>query len=146
MGPRPISLAERLWRHIEKRDGHWLWTGASGPYGYGRIQMNHGGQRRSTPAHRVMYELIVEPIPDGFELDHLCFVPACVNPAHLEPVTREENNRRRRPQELKTHCVHGHEYTPENTFWMKNGFRWCLTCKRTSAREAARRARRKVNQ
>lgn len=52
-------------------------------------------------AHRVAYELWVGPIPEGMELDHRCKVRACINPAHLEPVTHAENMRRlgrRRPE------------------------------------------------
>lgn len=58
--------------------------------GYGRVQ--HDGV--PTPAYRVVYELAVGPIPAGLVLDHLCRVIACVNPAHLEPVTHAENVRR----------------------------------------------------
>jgi hypothetical protein len=65
----------------------WLWTGATNGDGYGRTEWDEGQQ----PAHRVAYELIVGPIPDGLDLDHLCRVHACVRPEHLDPVTRREN-------------------------------------------------------
>lgn len=64
----------------------WIWTGSRSPDGYGR----HGG----TYAHTLLYEAHVGPVPEGQELDHLCRVPACCNPDHLEPVTHAENVRR----------------------------------------------------
>lgn len=30
----------------------------------------------------------------------------------------------------KTHCNHGHEYTPENTYWTPAGYRQCRICQR----------------
>lgn len=87
---------------------------------------------RLVRAHRFSYERAVGPIPAGLQIDHLCRVRACVNPAHLEPVTCGENVRRswaampRKPP--KTHCVHGHAYTPENTHIRKNGAYACLAC------------------
>lgn len=64
------------------------------------------------------------PIPAGLTLDHLCRVRACVNPAHLEPVTLAENKRRgESPAARKarqTHCMRGHEFTPENTIRRKD--------------------------
>lgn len=68
----------------------WLWTGVIQKGGYGRFSLN----RKYVGAHRWSYEHHVGPIPKGLTIDHLCFVPACVNPAHLEPVTQGENNRR----------------------------------------------------
>jgi hypothetical protein len=68
----------------------WVWQWRIGPDGYGVVHV----RRSPRQAHRVIYESHVGPIPAGLDLDHLCRVRACVNPAHLEPVTRAENIRR----------------------------------------------------
>ena len=70
----------------------WLWTGAVDAGGYAHFR--HDG--RTQKAHRVVWELLNGAVPDGLELDHLCNVRHCVNPAHLEPVTHAENMRRAR--------------------------------------------------
>lgn len=69
----------------------WLWRGYCDPKGYGYYDRRDGSTRR---AHRIVYELVCGVIPDGLFLDHLCRKPSCVNPAHLEPVTHLENQRR----------------------------------------------------
>lgn len=103
------------------------WWGRISPAGYGR--------RGPHLAHRWSYETHVGPIPAGLELDHLCRNTTCINPDHLEPVTRAENNRRKEMHlgigEYATHCVNGHEYTPENTYLRpagSSGARDCRTC------------------
>ena len=70
-------------------NGCWLWKLRRDPGGYGRTNKGTGGF--NGVAHRVSYRTWVGPIPPGLELDHLCRVRHCVNPAHLEAVTRQEN-------------------------------------------------------
>jgi hypothetical protein len=103
---------------IDWETGCWLWTktpsksGKKNPASYpGTLQVN----TRRTTAHRAMCEAYHGPIPAGYEVDHLCFVTLCVNPAHLEAVTGAENMRRR--FERITHCPKDHEYTETNTRW-----------------------------
>ena len=87
-------LEERMWRFIvpEPMSGCWLWTGTRSG-GYGRI--GAGGRTGVTLwAHRVVYEALRGPIPAGLTIDHLCRLRICVNPWHLEPVTRQENGAR----------------------------------------------------
>jgi hypothetical protein len=71
--PRGASLEDRY--VPEPNTGCWLWLGAEHPQGYGRWNREY--------AHRVVYELLVGPIPPGADLCHKCDTPQCVNPAHL---------------------------------------------------------------
>lgn len=73
----------------------WVWQWAKTPKGYGTIAFGReDGVQRWQPAHRYFYEQHVGPIPDGYQIDHLCRFHDCVNPAHLEVVTQAENIRR----------------------------------------------------
>lgn len=111
----------------EPMSGCWLWTGYINSGGYGR--------------HRAIYKKTVGEVPKGMDLDHLCRVRCCVNPYHLEPVTRSENLRRgdngkiiRARAAAKTHCPKGHEYNEENTYRHPcNGGRGCFACRRAAS-------------
>lgn len=138
---RSVSLRERFFTKTVQADGGcWEWTGAKIPNGYGVI----GVAGRNQPAHRVAYEIFVGPIPDGMSIDDLCRNRACVSAEHLEPlepVTTRENVLRgiglTAQNAVKTHCLRGHEFTPENTYWIKNPSgpgRECRTCKAQFAR------------
>jgi len=101
----------------------WIWTAGKNPGGYGTMSVSG----RDTLVHRWAYERFIGPVPERLELDHLCCNKSCVNVAHLEPVTHQENTLRgvRRP-----YCKHGHEYTPENAAYHQNGSRYCRECGR----------------
>lgn len=135
-----VTAEDRFWAKVEKTKTCWLWTGAIGKGGYG----NFYADRRYVRAHRFAYELLVGPIPEGLDIDHVrargCRHRHCVNPAHLEPVTRQENLLRgatsAAKNAAKTHCPRGHEYTKENTRMRKRAGRECKACHRD--RERAR--------
>jgi hypothetical protein len=123
----------------EPNSGCWLWVGPDDgrvdSYGKFRIEDKFFG------AHVAGYLLLVGPVPEGLELDHLCRVKCCVNPHHLEPVTRLVNTQRALPHRKRpTHCPQGHEYTPENTIKTrpcasyKYEGRQCRTCHSAYAR------------
>lgn len=125
--PRAASLEERLSRYTVDENGCWRWSGAIKENGYGCLSLD--GRVRYT--HRLAYELWVGPVPDGMQLDHLCRNRACMNPAHLEPVTPSVNVRRGESPGAKalrrTHCVQGHAYAEHGVIRM--GRRVCRTCR-----------------
>jgi len=134
----------RFWPKVEK-DGPipdyaphlgpcWIWIGSRNEEGYGHFWFSD--LKRVRGAHIWSYEYHIGPVPDGLMLDHLCRVTSCVRPDHLEPVTNGENVRRGDHHcRRRTHCVHGHEFTPENTSYEREGRkRVCKTCKREARR------------
>ena len=115
-----MGLLERFNNFVapEPISGCWLWMGYDNGPGYGMISIERGEEQL---AHRVSYELFRGAIPPGLDVDHLCRVRCCVNPDHLEPVTRSVNLRRgvgpklaRERQLAKTHCPKGHPYSGDN--------------------------------
>ena len=101
----------------------------------GRFAVSHG---RVHYAHRIAFQFFRGPIPAGLQIDHLCRVKLCVNPAHLEPVTASENIRRgtglAARRAAQTHCKYGHPFDKENTHINSRGHRICRTCMRRKAR------------
>ena len=134
------SPAERFWAKVRITNECWLWLAARFPEGYGLLAI----KSRPYYAHRFAYELLVGPVPEGLHLDHLCRVRHCVNPQHLEPVTRRENILRgdsfSAANAKKTHCLRGHQLEGGNLH-VYNGARVCRRCHRD--RERIRRARRR---
>ena len=135
----PLGLPASVAAHItpDAATGCWLWTAGTCDKGYGRVRV-HG---RVWYTHRLVYTILVGPIPEGLELDHVrargCKSVACCNPDHLEAVTHAENCRRGRAGEVNgerqravTHCPQGHEYTPENTYIYADKGRQCRACLR----------------
>lgn len=103
---------------VGRPDDCWLYASTNvGSTGHGMIYEGYkDGKSRYQQVYRVMYENMVGPIPDGLELDHLCEVPQCINPAHLEPVTHQENILRH--YRRQTHCRNGHPYSGR-VYWKK---------------------------
>ncbi len=130
--PRPLPVSDiehAMWGRFTIGDGCWKWTGYL-VRGYGAVHLD--GHLKYV--HRVIYELLVGPIPQGLELDHLCRNPTCVNPDHLEAVTHRENvlrgmsisaNRAR-----QTRCKRGHPFDLANTYVGPEGNRQCRACAR----------------
>lgn len=137
MGLAPGTV-EWLWQRISPcpNTGCWFWDGATDIKGYGCT-----GVKRTTGAHRLAFMLLRGEIAPDKQLDHLCRVPCCVNPDHLEPVSISENVKRGVGPAMRvayckaiTSCPQGHEYTPTNTRYSKKRERSCRTCERHRAR------------
>jgi HNH endonuclease len=118
-------------RIIKDKNECWIWQGKIAANGRAVFKVNG----RSVYVHRWAYEHYKGPTPEGLVLDHLCKVPACVNPDHLEAVTQRENNRR-----MRTYCRNGHFLTEENTYLAKNGDRVCRTCLKKRSKKYQQRS------
>jgi HNH endonuclease len=143
---RTKPLAQRIEETSipEPNGGCWIWLGVLFPNGYGSMGIGRRslGEKKTAYTHRISYLTFVGPIPKGKELDHLCRLRCCVNPRHLEPVTRRENTIRGNAPRLcgllngsKTRCKRGHPFDEVNTRFRPTGGRSCRTCAREDARK-----------
>lgn len=124
------AAVARFWSHVgddRRPEVCWPWLACT-CRGYGHF----GAFGRQVQAHRLSYELTRGEIPAGLTLDHLCRNRSCVNPAHLEPVSRGENVLRgagiTARNSAKTHCDAGHELSDDNVYFYR-GHRHCRACR-----------------
>lgn len=145
----------RLMMYIDVRsEGEcWPWTGFIGTHGYGASSKSSKG----TTSHRLVYQTFVGPIPEGYEIDHLCHIAddctlaeecphrRCNNPAHMMAVPPRVNNMRTNSAAAvnarKTHCIRGHEFNEENTRRSADGTRNCRACERVASKRQSVRSR-----
>lgn len=134
---------ERLLAKFERTPWCWPWRAYIEAQGYGIVRVGD----KSRKAHRVVYELLVGPIPDGKVLHHKCENRRCVNPAHLVPMEDAEHKRlSRQPPSARDACPNGHPYTAESQFRPTPGdprrrCRVCFEAKKERSRQAQARKR-----
>lgn len=131
------TLPDSFWAKASKSDCI-VWHGAQNSLGYGCYGINGVSQL----AHRLAWEDANGPIPKGMIIDHLCRVRACVNVAHMELVTHEQNiNRRPRVLAVGGQCRNGHVIEGEyDLYRRKRGAAECRECRRIQRLEANARA------
>jgi hypothetical protein len=104
-------------------DGCWLWQGPRANKGYGQ----HSFANKNRSAHTWAYVFFRGAVPNGMEVDHICFTPACVRPSHLQLLTVSANRARKRTM-LEQRCLKGHPRTPENVYLYRDR-RVCRICR-----------------
>lgn len=120
--------------------GCHLWTGCSYGRGYGWINF----KGKSQPVHRLVYRLVFGDIPEGYEVHHLCGTKLCLNPSHLQALSKAEHTKigpaarcSGIANRSKTQCKHGHEFTEENTIlYGPKQYRYCRKCRNARANES----------
>ena len=112
------------------------WIPRRNPKRHGYVYVMASGMNYR--AHRLIYEVLVGPIPEGLQIDHLCRKRPCINPLHLEPVTARQNvlrgNTTAAQHAAQTHCQDGHLFDLANTQINAAGHRHCRECNRIRKR------------
>jgi hypothetical protein len=134
-GGQNKNTIERIYAlfDLHSLEGCWPWPRSKTHNGYGQV----GFDGKVRLVHKVLYEDIFGPVPNGLQLDHLCRRRSCGNPFHLEAVTLQENVTRGEAginMRIKTHCPYGHEYSTQNLINTSSGFRRCKVCHRDRER------------
>ena len=128
--PAPQGLPVHIRRNyeVDPETGCWLWTRSKSLDGYGWTSLND----KTYQAHRLVWILLVGPIPDGLVIDHLCRTRHCVNVTHMELVTPGENVRRSPTTPAgQEHCLKcGGEFSIINK-GKKHQQRRCIPCMKT---------------
>jgi hypothetical protein len=134
------AIQRRFWAKVQPTgDGSiqycWQWTAAI-QNGYGRFNSGSG----TVPSHLFAWRQFRGDIPSGLVADHRCRNRACVNPWHLELVTRGVNVLRGKRygfldhyQPKATACVRGHALVGHNVYTSAGG-RTCRTCRNDAQR------------
>jgi hypothetical protein len=157
------TLIERFWPKVDKKGPIpknrpdlgpcWIWTGSISNQNtknkrYGNIYAWGKGRR----AHRVAYRLFIEEFDENLKICHHCDNPTCVNPKHLFLGTQKDNVRDclskgraeasvGRKNANKERCIHGHEFTKENTYFRPLGGRSCIACEKIRQAKKPRKER-----
>lgn len=150
---RPI--AEQRFEALVRRGNPeecWPWTGGTTDRGYGTFAVSSDLRMG---AHRYAFWQANGYMAD--QVDHTCHNGSgcaggnscphrrCCNPAHLENTSNLVNSLRGESvaayHARKTHCVNGHEFSPENTYVYRHRGgrprRFCKQCNRD--RQTAKR-------
>jgi hypothetical protein len=144
----PDDVKARFWSKVDVRDHDecWPWQGHLASNGYGRMSI---GMLGAFAAQRLSLRIAGTDVPERMVVDHLCRNRACVNPAHLRVVTNKTNVLAgvglTAQNATKTHCVNGHEFTPENTICVRRPDgprRYCRQCSRVNKARSQKKARR----
>ena len=124
-----VRFFSKVW--VNELTGCWEWTASKNWGGYGRFRYR---TNQELLCHVAAYLAFVGDIPNGLELDHLCRVRRCANPAHLEVVTRRENIARgvsKAAYSIRTGmCINGHERSGANLIHRPDGYTECRICRR----------------
>jgi len=131
MGTNDIiaAYAARIQGKLDRkshREGECLlWTGTVFNTGYGMIRIDY----KMHGVHRVAYQLARGPIPAGHDIHHICRNRTCINPEHLEALSRRAHNHKTHRDGVEC-CARGHYFSEENTYWAPNGTRHCKVCRK----------------